>query len=69
MDAKINIRIDNNVKLNLESLAYSCNLSLSEYVRQFLTDHVSEECFVHDRENSENVAHLGTLVINVNSEN
>lgn len=43
MDAKINLRIDDNIKLGLEELASDRNQRLSEYLRELLTDHVLED--------------------------
>lgn len=41
MEAKINLRIDEQVKIELEELALNDDLSLSEYLRELLKCHVS----------------------------
>ncbi|GAL80002.1 hypothetical protein JCM19274_2674 [Algibacter lectus] len=43
MDSKINLRIDEAVKCQLEELATLYDMSLSVYLRDLLTDHVSED--------------------------
>jgi len=48
MDAKINVRIDEAVKHQLEELAALYDMSLSVYLRDLLTDHVSEDSSEED---------------------
>ncbi|WP_147676279.1 hypothetical protein [Algibacter pacificus] len=48
MDAKINIRIDEAVKHQLEELATLKHMSLSVYLRHLLTNHVSDDSFEVD---------------------
>lgn len=60
MDSKINIRIDEDTKFKLEELALESNLSLSEYLREFLNDHVDD--YYEEESNHEN---LGTVLIDI----
>ncbi|WP_158848084.1 hypothetical protein [Algibacter sp. L1A34] len=48
MDAKINLRIDEAVKHQLEELATLNDMSLSVYLRDLLTNHVSEDSYEDD---------------------
>ena len=50
MDSKINLRIDENTKLGLEEMASYNNQSLSQYLRELLTDHVLDSHEVDDED-------------------
>ncbi|WMI64084.1 hypothetical protein RBH94_08370 [Aestuariibaculum sp. YM273] len=63
MEAKINLRIDDEIKFRLEELAIENGQTLSEYSRDLLTDHVNE--FYSDEEYPEEVVHLGTVTIDI----
>lgn len=67
MDSKINLRIEANIKFGLEELASENNQSLSEYLRDLLTEHVLdptgfEEDFI-DLDNPDSYIDLGTVTI------
>ncbi|MBD0833754.1 hypothetical protein [Aestuariibaculum sediminum] len=57
MDEKINLRIDQDVKLGLEELAREENQTLSVYLRTLLSDHVEQ--FQVDHDGIPEVVYLG----------